>query len=279
MGWLKAVLGYEFARMRRKKSFYLLVLLALMPLIVGILIRVMGWEILEREDLWAALLGANVYGAALTTPLSFLWIVGVLFGGDLYASEVEDKSVGLLLSKPVSRAQVVVGKLLALTLLFAAYYVVATLLSMTGALLAGGGLANAEYAPIIVVVSLASTLAFALLAALLGAVSGKATSAILGAVAIYMGLGIAVTIVSIAVIGNPQEAGRAFTKVMMLTPIISIADWPLATYARFTGTGILATLTDPELINRYYLPMSLEAVATMVALFLAVKRVYETRDF
>jgi len=277
--WLKAILSYEFARMRRKKSFYLLVLLALMPLIVGALIRVMGWEIEEREDLWAVLLGANVYGAALTTPLSFLWIVGVLFGGDLYASEVEDKSVGLLLSKPVSRAQIVAGKLLALTLLFAAYYVAATLLSMAGALLAGGGLAHAEYAPLIVAVSLASTLAFALLAALLGAISGKATSAILGAVATYMGLGIAVTIVSIAVIGNPQEAGGAFTKVMMLTPIISLADWPLATYAKFTGTGLLATLANPDLINQYYLPMSIEAIATIAALFLAAKRVYETRDF
>ncbi len=281
MTWLKAMVDYEFARLRRKKSFYILVLLTLLPIVMVGVAKAMGAGIEYQDDLWAFLLGAkvNIYAGVLITPLSFLWIIGVLFGGDLLASEVEDGSIGLLASKPVSRLQIVVGKVVALLALFVIYYAASTAFSIVAAKAAGGGLDNLEYAPLILLVAVASTLGFAMLAACIGAYLGKTMPAILLSIAVYISTGILISVASFISVKDPEAMVNYIAKASMLVPLTSLESWTYFTYARLTGSATLFADIGAELLDKYYPYTTLESLATVAVLLLAAYKAYSSKDF
>jgi len=143
-----AVARYEFYREMNKRSVWLIIALLLLPLVVAFLLRSMRGESLPEDPLlWTVILGVDVeralsFGAGTLagalSVISWSWLIAILYGGDLFAADLQDGSIQLLLSKPVKRSEYVAGKILAATVVMAGVFLVAGLGIVATAWILGG---------------------------------------------------------------------------------------------------------------------------------------------
>lgn len=278
---IRAISMYEYSRIRRKKSIILLAILALSPVFFLIIVKALGLEV-SGPTLWAGLIGLPAVEPAIivaTGPVSFSWIIGLLFGGDLLASELEDHSVDLLLSKPVSRVHVVVGKIIVLTVMLLSFYFTSSITALGVAHYIAGPQADVEVLPLIAVTATIVSLGYAGLAALLGVLLRKSSIAMIAAFILYSILGVISTIIlliSVSPSSNPAE----FFKIQALIPLVSLSNLPTYTFAYVTGKGLPAIVGSGvvEALREVYLDHLAVSLMTVIGLYIATYIVYSRRD-
>lgn len=244
---LKVILIYEHKRVMRKKGFYALILLAtLPPLIVMVAFKTMliNVKLYGEETLWAQLLGVQPGMLSIASITTLLWVIGVIFGGDLYASELEDRSIEMLLSKPTTRGHIFLGKALYLTLLLMGAYSLATLISIVVNLTVTLNVRMVHISPIIVLTLTLSTMGFAMLASLIGILVKKPTLAMILTIVIYYVLSIVSSLVLVFFVvggfthGQPYTATEPIRKLLIYQsyiPTYALMMLPQVVYAYLSG--------------------------------------------
>lgn len=281
------VTRYELLRLKRKKMMLLLAILAFSPLIMALIARVICVTAELAGCLWIILFGVSVHPAfyASPGPGGFAWIIGVLIGGDMLASEIEDGSVAYLLSKPVSRREVVAGKLLGLSIVLAAYYAATMVSAIIASLMLGDHPTWLSAAPVLYVTTLASTIGFALLSCSIGAAAGKGSRGVTGAFVLCILSTIVVAVVSWVlaprVVGTTSIQNRMMfaMKVSTVIPFTNLCMMPALTLLSYWSLPISwLTQTLGELVEQTPWCIA-SSLATIVVLVLITCRVYSRKDF
>ncbi len=289
----KAVFSYELARVSRRRVVALLFILAATPLLVSVIMRKAGATIPPAVPAWIILYGIPVFGLAFLTPgpASFPWLVGILFGSDTLACEIEDGSIIYLLSKPVSRRVVLLGKLAALSLIYLIYYLVALAVALASSkLVLGANLTLLHCAPAIIASVMISTVAFSIYACMFGLLTGKSGSGVTASIIVYFVLSVFVYIVVPLVISKITLGSISYSgvtgvlalKIALLTPIVNFSLLVTSTIVRVLGlehiissmiglkAGVLTGLYNYHLAS---------VIAGSALLFFLTLKVYESRDF
>ncbi len=210
---IPAIIGvarYELRREVKKRSFYFLVFLVILPVIMAGVIRVAGLSVSSDETLWAVALGLKTQTAA-TGQLSLLelqgianwaWLVALFYGGDLFASDLREGAARLLLSRPVKRWEYILGKLLSLTILMAAAFGAAGITAVIAGWIVSGPQSHIALAPVLSAVLGVGILPLALTAALIGMKMRSPTLGVVLGFVVYIVVSIGLSI------GASIEAAR-----------------------------------------------------------------------
>jgi len=162
------------------------------------------------SDLWWV---AAVF-LAFNTPASGIFpiIVGGLISGDSLASEFGSGTVVPILTQPVRRVEVYLGKFLAKFLLLLAVSILFTLLVIAGSEVSVGAQTHLDMFPLLIFAEFGAFLEFAALAFFIGSFSRSGA----------MVLGVLIVISSI--IGTPVLVGElqfGFQEPMLLLPVVN----------------------------------------------------------
>ncbi|MEB3773979.1 MAG: ABC transporter permease subunit [Desulfurococcales archaeon] len=196
-----ALFRFELAREVRKRSFYFLLLLTILPIIVALILRHGLDRSVEVEDLWAVIMGFKTTGSPgvleMSSLSSWMWIIALLYGGDLLASDLSDGTARLILSRGVRRWEYVAAKVLTVTLLLTVIFALTGLVSVISSwILSGSAPAMGDVVEAVALGGFMSVgaLPLLLLAAILGAMARKPVHGmVLGFVA-YIVVSVMVTI-------------------------------------------------------------------------------------
>ncbi len=209
---------YELSRESNKKSLWFVVALMILPFIAAALVRGFSHNRVSDPYLWATIMGfRGSFGTAATvamplTVIAWGWLIAILFGGDLFASDLEDSGITLILSRPVSRAEYVAGKILAaLVMMVIVFYVGG--LSVYGAswILAGKQAGFLEMSVESVLVGLGA-LPLLLVTALLGIKFRKPVIGYVLGFVVYFGVSVAAGLISayyLVAVKNIEAAVKA----------------------------------------------------------------------
>ena len=199
---MKSVVLIEARRELRKRSFLALILLALMPLITSLIMKYAVNSSPPKDDeLWAVVLGLKTTGqvGALEAAgvAAWAWIVAILYGGDLLASDLSDGTARFILSRPVSRLEYLLAKVATVSLVVVSLFALSGLLSyIAGYILVGsqeGLLQSVFYGALVG----ASVLPLLLVAALIGQVTRKPSTGMVLGFVVYFVASIIIAIVSL----------------------------------------------------------------------------------
>ncbi len=241
MSGLAVVARYEARRLLRKKSLYLFVLLALLPLPVALVLRsVLGERLdqvlriasrlgLDYSRMWSVLLGVGspppelerLLGGTLSalgaaSLASFVWLVAVLLGGDLLASDIRDKLVHLVLIRPVRRSEYVAAKLATVTLEVILLFAVTGLVAFASMqVLLGGQSGLTEAIGFSVLIGL-SGLPLLFTASALGAYTRNPTLGVLLGVVVYFASAMIVALAAVFAAGS-LEGPEALARITVLS--------------------------------------------------------------
>ena len=240
-----AVVHYEIKRMRRKKALYATAFLAVGPPLLFLALSktvFSGVQLFYRETLWAQLLGVQTSLASAISLGSISWIIGAIFGGDLFASELEDRSFEMLLVRPASRTHIYLGKVIGLLMVLTGMYVLAFLVDVGVNLAFTDKILNLEYAPLAVSMLILATFGFAMLASLIGVLLKRSTLAMILTIGIYYALSIGATLVVIFFLwggapphANPQGFIRDIFVYQSYIPTQALTLLPSVTYTIVSG--------------------------------------------
>ncbi len=236
---ITGLLEYELKRLHSKKSFYLLLIVAVSPVFATGLIRYLGYNGSVGGLFWLQLFGVQVGGslagllASSAGVASLIWILGPLFGGDLVAADLRDESIYLVLSRPLKRAGYLVGKILALSLFLAAMYTSSLLASYLSASVLIGGQEKVYLMPVALFTALVSTMFMAVLSAVIGAYTRNPTAGMIGGIGLYFITGTIEGIVLMAT-GAVSSPGR-LSYYMAVDPIRAALSLPTLTLSYIAG--------------------------------------------
>ncbi|AEM39751.1 hypothetical protein Pyrfu_1898 [Pyrolobus fumarii 1A] len=243
---LKSVAKYEIARELRKRSIYVLVVLAFLPIPVTLLVKSMiGQEMLETvkkiapilgldlSRFWAVMMGFENPPPQLAQIMALLhvaslagmaWLIAILYGGDLFASDIRDKAIHLLLVRPITRLEYVVAKFAVVTGLLLLLFEVAGLVLYTCAWILFG-----EQTGLHEVIGFSALLAISILPLLLtSAAIGAATrNPLLGMLlgfAVYFASGIIATIAALAMVPDALATPEGLAKLQEVAYSINAAN-------------------------------------------------------
>ena len=265
---------FELRRGMRKKSFYALLALLVIPLAIAVYAhyqltlvakeRLFTEAVIERlrlDHLWAMLLGvenlppellhAAPYVAAMQTLslAGLAWLIAVMYGGDLVASDLRDKLLHLIVIRPVSRTTYILSKIASVAGLLAVLYAVAGVVAYaSGYLLVGiqRGLPEAVAYAVLIVVGVMPLL---LTSALIGAAARNPTVGFIGGIVVYFVSIIVTSLVALLVYGLPRapaELAKYTMLVMYATaanPYAAGSQLPRALYAVVYHGGRLTVFT------------------------------------
>ena len=199
-----AVARYELTwDMRKKRTFVMLAVFLFSSVMIGYLVPVIIGK--------AA--AANTFANA-TGNTWWVWVVYLVFNGlvaglfplliggfistDTFASEFESRTITPLLSQPIRRMEVYVGKLLEKSILMLGVSVAFTAVSFLAAEASIGGQAHLGWYPWIILISFGAFLEFTALAFFLGSFI-RSGSTLLGVmVAVFIGAIIVLGVASLA---------------------------------------------------------------------------------
>lgn len=270
---------FELKRGVRKKSFYALLALLAIPLAIAVyahyqltlvakerLFTEAAIVALPLDRLWATLLGvenlppqllrAAPYVAAIQTlSLSGLaWLIAVMYGGDLIASDLRDKLLHLIVIRPVSRTTYILSKLVSVTGLLAILYAVAGIVAYTsGYLLVGiqrGLLESVAYAVLIGM----GVLPLLLVSALIGTATRSPTVGFIGGIVVYFVSIIITSLVALLVYGLPRTLTEItkYTELLMYAnaanPFTAGSEIPRSLYAAIHHNGKLMAFAPAGLV-------------------------------
>ncbi|MCE4617234.1 MAG: ABC transporter permease [Desulfurococcales archaeon] len=119
------VAWYELQRLVRKKSFWLVLALFVLPVVLALGLR-NYLDVPEDPNIWATVFGLDITGLIsgatggalvfnIASILGLAWLIGILYGGDIFASDIQDGAIKLILARPVSRLTYTAAKLATVT--------------------------------------------------------------------------------------------------------------------------------------------------------------------
>ncbi|MCE4603283.1 MAG: ABC transporter permease [Desulfurococcales archaeon] len=115
-----AVARMELAREVRKRSFYFLLFLAVLPIISSLILRYGMDRTVSDPSFWAVVMGFKTTGQVSFQEIvnlgTFMWLIALLYGGDLLASDLSDGTARLVLARGVRRLEYLAAKVLTVTL-------------------------------------------------------------------------------------------------------------------------------------------------------------------
>ena len=217
MNPLIAVVTLEARRELSKKSFKLLVLLAVLPIIVSLILRYGLDKTVDDTSFWAVAMGFKTSGSPGMPEVfnlgSWMWVIALLFGGDLLASDLSDGTARLILSRGVKRWEYLAGKILTVTLVL----VVITMLTGVAAyisniiLLESGAPPASELAKAVGLGAVLGigALPLLLMAAIIGSLARKPVYGIVVGFIVYLVASIAVTIYVAIKLAPAVAAGQS----------------------------------------------------------------------
>lgn len=191
---LTGIVEYEFKRIIAKKSFYLMVAMAFLPIIAAVAIKHYGHGAglgPDKDYLWLYLYGTprSIFGGGVLFSVvglaSYMWVFASLFGGDMIASDLRDNGVQLLLSKPIRRIDYVLGKTLTVVALLYIVYLIGSIVSLVSGYIAGGHQSSIILVPLLPMVLALASIPLILLSAWIGAYSGSPMTGLLSGIGLY----------------------------------------------------------------------------------------------
>ena len=203
---LKGILLYELKRDLRKKTLILIIVFTFLPVLVAAFLKAMGAEV-EDQRLWALIMGLDIGssiagGAVASLGLAgWAWLVAVLYGGDLMASDLREGGLRLIAIRPLGRRGYILGKLVALTIFLSTIFALAGVAAGVSATIVGGWQEGVWLAPLLGALIGLGSVPIALIASLFGGVTRSAvTGFILGAAAslltgVVIGLSLSIVII------------------------------------------------------------------------------------
>ncbi len=223
---LYGIMLYEFKRDLRKKTLILVIVFTFLPVLVAAILKAVGAQV-EDERLWALIMGLDIGssiagGAVASLGLAgWAWLVAVLYGGDLLASDLREGGLRLIAIRPLGRKGYVMGKLIALTAFLVIVFALAGVAAGVSATIVGGWQKGVWLAPILGALIGLGSVPTALIASLFGGLTRNAvTGFILGAAAsLLTGVVIGLSL-SIIIIKNPLSL-EAWRKYYELNIIVS----------------------------------------------------------
>lgn len=274
MKTLATLASFELRRGMRKKSFYALIALLVIPLLIAIYAhfqltlvakeRLFTQAMIEKlrlDRLWAILLGLEnlppevIAAAPYVTAIqavslaSLAWLIAVMYGGDLLATDLRDKLVHLILIRPVSRTGYLASKIVSTLVLLAVLYGVAGVVAYaSGYILVGvqrGLLEAVAYSTLIVI----GVLPLLLASALIGAASRNPTIGFIGGIVVYFVSIIVGSLAALLIYGlpkSPTEMSEYMRTVMYASaanPFTAGAQIPKAIYAIIHKNAVLEVAT------------------------------------
>jgi len=265
-----AVSRLELRREASKRSFYFILALMVLPLVVAVLLKLMGGQGAENPRLWAGILGVDptaVEGGAIVGLVSIFslaswsWLVAALFGGDLLASDISDGAAQMILYRGVSRREYAVGKVLALALMLSASFLVAGVSVYGAAWVLGGPQEGLGLALLVSALIGVASLPLALVSALAGLATRKpVVGMVLGVVAYFAAsivLGFA-TAYYMLVARDPQAAATVAYKLGSLIPLTGGSTLPAIVYSAVVGLEVQtpAPVAGNDTVVVYYVPVA-----------------------
>ncbi len=240
-----AVARYELRRESSKKSLWIIVLLMVLPMIVAVIVRAFTEQTQRDPLLWTRIMGFSAEGltggvlaAVSLSLLSWSWLVAVLYGGDLFASDLGDHALNLILSRPVTREEYVAGKILAVAVSMVFIFVVAGVAVLGAAWVLGGPQDRALSAVLYSGLMGIGVLPLLLTSALLGLYTKKpVTGTILGFVG-WLGGSIITGLLFVYygfVSGDPYKAITVTYIGNALYPFTAGQDLPMIVYSRLNN--------------------------------------------
>ncbi|MCE4627258.1 MAG: ABC transporter permease [Desulfurococcales archaeon] len=140
-----AVTKFELLRESNKRTIYFVIILMVFPLIVSLIIKAYSENTIKNSMLWAVIMGYTfsesslaAVGANILSVISWGWLIAILFGGDLLASDFTDGTLALILARPVSRLEYVLGKILSATIMMVIVFLAGGLSVYAAAWILGG---------------------------------------------------------------------------------------------------------------------------------------------
>ena len=182
-----AILNYEFLwNLRKKKTISLfLIIFAILTLelvLPPILAYTAGQEFQKSSTF--------VIDSATVLPNIFIFLLGVATTMNTISGEFESGSIVPLLTKPVSKNMVFLGKIVAASLTLLAAYAFLAVYATIGGLVVHGAQENLRLLPLGVVGLTGATMVWASISVLLGTLSKNSLVAALGTFGVFIGLSI-----------------------------------------------------------------------------------------
>lgn len=145
IGAVSSVARYELHRESSKRTVWLAVLLMALPVVAALILRSRAATRVQDPMLWSTVMGYSVtggsleaVGAGVLSVISWGWLIALLFGGDLYSSDIADGTLAMILARPVSRLDYLLGKAVAAVLLMIAVFLAGGLSVFAAAWIIGG---------------------------------------------------------------------------------------------------------------------------------------------
>jgi ABC-type transport system involved in multi-copper enzyme maturation permease subunit len=187
-----AIVRYEMIWNIRKKKFIGVIIIAFLVATLGLLIPVIssnstGVPIIANPN-YALTFGGSSF-------VFFLFAIGTAMNS--ISSEFESGTIVPLVTKPVSRTMIFLGKLFGSFIIILVSYIILYVYSTAGAALVYGPQNNLQYMPIILVGSIISTFIWVSLLFAVGSLTKNTIITILVAFGLFLALFIAIPIVSL----------------------------------------------------------------------------------
>ena len=199
----------DLRRALAKRATIFVVILFILPLIAAIALRY-GLEVEQHADpsLWATIMGVDIASTEMQSEAlislagiaSWWWLVVSLYSGDLFAADFESGAVRLILARPVTRTEYVVGKILSILGLLTVLSILGGLSIYAAARIIGGPQEGLVTLVGISVVLVLGAIPLLLTGALVGGKMGKATTGIIVAILIYIVVRLVAGMVSTALL-------------------------------------------------------------------------------
>lgn len=257
-GGILAVARYESLRERRKKAFLLLVVLALLPIAGGLAARLVFKSDVGGERLWAVFLGLDIGSGTATGLLAavgvagWAWLVGVLFGGDLFASDFRDGTAQLVMVRPGGRVRLALGKLAAVGLFTATFFTLTGLASVLAAMIIGGWQRDWWLAPLMGLLLGLGLYPVILISSLFGALTRNPFLGMVLGAAAYLLTGTAISL--------------GLTVILVSEGIGSLEAWKRYTELSIIASGLIPFLAGTQLPSILYYAITLNNTFTPIPL-------------
>ncbi|MDI6847490.1 MAG: ABC transporter permease [Candidatus Bathyarchaeia archaeon] len=189
-----AVVKYELLWNIRKKKFIGVMILAfalatLSLALPVILSNVVGQQLSQNPD-YVVSTGAGIGGLGM-----FLFAVAVVMNS--ISGEFESGTIVPLLTKPISRSMVFLGKLLAALVTLISAYAILFVYMAVGGTIVYGPQNNLQLLPLSLLGTIVSTLVYIAIVLAIGSISKSSLIAALGTFGIFMALSISAPIISV----------------------------------------------------------------------------------
>ena len=253
-----AVARYEFGREASKRSLYVVIALMLLPLVVAVLVKRLTGSpgVEEAERLWASIMGVDprglvastgVAGVSSLTLFSWAWLIAILYGGDLLASDLQTGMASLIISRPVSRGEYVAGKVAAVTASLVLVFLAGGLSVYAASWILAGPQEGIIEALLLSVAVALGSLPLLLLSALLGAYFEKPSlGMILGFVAYFVGsMAAGLAAVYFLFTGEAEKAATAPYLLQAILPTSAGQELAAAIYSRIHDIILRVPLAVP----------------------------------